>query len=339
MTSAFFSRVLRGAASASGFCIAVGLILSAFTTGAAAQLPGQPMQFVLVHADSGSAGCRPDGSCIDWIAAEGVIEADSPAALRKMLASIGDRKLPIVLRSPGGNVDSAIEMGRLIRKRGLSVAIGGTRLRDCPISEPLCSTGWREGAKGTVYSVSYCLSACPYMLAGGVRRMFGLFSFVGVHQITMTYDDQRIRYRMEYQIINGRKRIIKRQEISRKVIGQHESTKVPKALKARIFAYFKEMGVDRSIFDMAMTATPASMRFIPQMEAVKIGLITDQANANDLVVAGACAVGQPLASGVAPASADPAALMANPPYATTDLYTFQDYLSKAGSFTLPAKKN
>jgi hypothetical protein len=338
MTLAFFSRVLRGVAGASGFCIAVGLILSAFATVAAAQLPGQPMEFMLVHADNGSAGCRPDGSCIDWIAAEGVIEADSPAALRKMLASIGDRKLPIVLRSPGGNVDAAIEMGRLIRKRGLSVAVGGTRLRDCPANDLLCGRGWREGAKGTVYSVSYCLSACPYMLAGGVRRMFGLFSFVGVHQITMTYDDQRIRYRMEYRIINGKKKIISRQEISRQVIGQHDSTKVPKALKARIIAYFKEMGVDRSIFDMAMTATPASMRFLLQMEALKIGLITDEANAGDLVTAGACAIGQPLASCVAPASADPAALVADPPYETTDLYTFQDYLSKSGSFTLPAKK-
>ncbi len=61
----------------------------------------------------------------------------------------------IALNSPGGDVDDALDIGRLIRDRELSVVI----------------------APGAV-----CFSACPYILAGGVEREVSRKGFVGVHQ-------------------------------------------------------------------------------------------------------------------------------------------------------------
>jgi hypothetical protein len=61
----------------------------------------------------------------------------------------------IALNSPGGDVDDALEIGRLIRARNLPVVI----------------------ASGAV-----CFSACPYILAGGTERQVSREGFVGVHQ-------------------------------------------------------------------------------------------------------------------------------------------------------------
>ena len=298
-------------------------------------MPGAPMRFMLVHANPGSIDCRSDG-CADWIAAEGRIAAESPADLRKLLASIGNRKLPIIMNSPGGDVNAAMEMGRIIRKQRLSVALGGTRLRNCPSDQPLCAKGWSDGANGVVNSIGTgCFSACPFMLAGGIRRVVSPFSIVGVHQAIMTYNQERISYRTTYQVINGKKHIISRQEISRKFVGQYDSTKLSKSLRSKILAYFKEMGVDRSILDMAMSTAPQSIRLIPQDEAKKIGLVTDVASADELINAGTCAPGQAFSSCVAPVSTDPSALFTTPPYPVWELDPVQDIFP---SFAAPSQK-
>jgi hypothetical protein len=288
--------------------MALGFATSAFATANAVQPLDAPMQFVLVHGDA--SYCRADGTCADWIAAEGQIVRNSPDRLRKILATLGKRKLPIVVRSPGGDVAAALEMGRLIRKQGLSIAVGGTRLRDCPVGEPLCAKGRRrdDTSIGVVYSGgSVCFSACPFMFAGGVRRVYSPFSLVGVHQITTTYDEVRVRYRTEYEVVNGKRRIIANREIGRKLVGQRSTTDMTKAMRKKMLAYFKEMGVDGSLLDLAMSATPRSIRLVPQLEGVKIGLATEPASADQLVTAGPCATGKPLASCIVAPSVAPAA--------------------------------
>jgi len=303
------------------------LALSGLTTAAIAQTPGAPMQFMLVHADPSSGNCRPEG-CMDWIGAEGMIDARSPSDLRKLLASIGNRKLPVIINSPGGNVAAAMEMGDIIRKYGLSVAVGGTRLQSCPSSQPFCGDGWHAGAKGVTYSAgARCLSACPFVLSAGVRRVASPFAIVGVHQVKTTYDQERIIYRMKYQIVNGKKRLISRQEISRKFVGLHDSTTLSKSQRSKFLAYFKKMGVDRSILDMALSTVPSSIRLITPDEATKINLVTDKAAADDLIKAGTCAADQPFSACLAPISTDSTALVANPPFADWQLNQVQDFLA------------
>jgi hypothetical protein len=221
-----------------------------------------------------------------------------------------------------------MEMGEIIRKRGLSVAVGGTRLRSCPIDQPLCGDGWRAGAKGAAYSGgARCLSACPFVLAAGIRRVISPFAIVGVHQVKTTYDQERIIYRMKYRVVNGKKHVISRQEISRKFVGLRDSTTLSKSQRSKFLAYLKEMGIDRSILDMAMSAAPTSMRLLTPDEAMKIRLMTDQASADDLIKAGACAPGQPFSTCLAPISTDSTALFANPAFADWQLNPVQDFLA------------
>jgi hypothetical protein len=153
-----------------GFLL-LSLSIGAATSQAAEQKKqkGQPrMRFILVR----SLLCMDD--CPEWISAEGRITSDTPAQLKKILKTIGNRKMPIVFLSEGGEVDAAYAMGRMIRKAGLETAVGGTRLKDCPDDDMRCDAAIakNEPTLGDTYSYgAYCFSACPLVFAGGTSRV------------------------------------------------------------------------------------------------------------------------------------------------------------------------
>uniref|UniRef100_UPI0019544A62 hypothetical protein n=2 Tax=Pseudomonadota TaxID=1224 RepID=UPI0019544A62 len=78
--------------------------------------------------------------------ATGTIKPDTPAKLRKILNQAGKRRLPLVIDSRGGAVNAAIEMGRIIRKRGLDVAIGKTMYLGCTPGPKSCKPDFADGA-------------------------------------------------------------------------------------------------------------------------------------------------------------------------------------------------
>ncbi len=236
------------------------------------------MNFILVR----SLLCQEN--CPEWISAEGRITSDTPARLRKILKKIGGRKLPVVFRSEGGDVDAAYAMGRMIRKAGLETAVGGTRLKDCPVGDTRCQAAIaKDGPSGgyTYSAGAYCFSACPLALAGGVSRVSSQWAFIGVHQITTVYNKVRVSYRIEYKIVNGKKKEISRKEVGRKVAGQSSSTKLGKKATAALTAYLKEMGVSEDVIGLMMSATPDNINIVPAMEALRTGLITDMLSYNE----------------------------------------------------------
>jgi hypothetical protein len=94
--------------------------------------------------------------------AVGTIE---PGTARRFAEEIGKRGSyvkTVVLRSPGGSVRDALEMGRLIRERKMGTEVEAGR---------------------------YCASSCPLVFAGGVERRAGEKAAIGVHQVfAMTGD-------------------------------------------------------------------------------------------------------------------------------------------------------
>ncbi|MDV4153600.1 MULTISPECIES: hypothetical protein [Rhizobium] len=237
-----------------------------------------PMNFILVR----SLLCQEN--CPEWISAEGRITSDTPARLRKILKKIGGRKLPVVFRSEGGDVDAAYAMGRMIRKAGLETAVGGTRLKDCPVGDTRCQAAIAKDGSAVGYTYSsgaYCFSACPLALAGGVSRVSSQWALIGVHQITTIYNKVRVSYRIEYKIVNGKKKEISRKEVGRKVAGQSSSTKLGKKATAALTAYLKEMGVSEDVIGLMMSATPDNINIVPATEALRTGLITDMLSYNE----------------------------------------------------------
>jgi hypothetical protein len=313
--SAFFKRVLpfRLRMTSPSVLGATFVLMSVLPLQAADPAIDRPMKFVLVHG--GGVYCRTDGSCADWIAAEGQIMADSPRVLQRFLKGIGGKSLPIVVRSPGGDVASAMQMGLMIRRLGLSVAVGGTRAEECLEVDPLCDGARHTDGSvvGEIYSDgAVCLSACPLLLAGGVRRVAGPFAAIGVHQITTTYREVRVQYRTEYEMLNGKKKILSKQEIGRKMVGERDTTKLGAKQKAAIIAYLTKMGVEPSLFDLMMSADPKSIRLLAQLEALNLNMTTELSSADQLVIAGDCPSDKTIAA--CEAVALPAAPPSNAPH-------------------------
>lgn len=91
-----------------------------------------------------------------WYLSGNISPGDGARIARQIDAREGETAPEqIFLDSPGGSVQDALELGRALRAAGL-----GTNMEDGAI----------------------CLSACPYLLAGGVTRRADEGARIGVHQ-------------------------------------------------------------------------------------------------------------------------------------------------------------
>jgi hypothetical protein len=205
-----------------------------------------PMRVVIVRA--ALTTCEP--LCPEWIAAEGEITAATPQAFRKVFKQMGKKKLPIVIRSPGGSINAAIEIGRMIRKQGLDVAVGSTVFLGCKPDDKSCKLpkeqkGIYRGFSGSVQG--FCNSACPILVAGGVRRLIDNDVMVGVHKPKTVWTNERVWYRETYRIVNGKKKVISRRISRREKLKPKVTYGYDKRLRKQLTAYFKQMGIDPAI--------------------------------------------------------------------------------------------
>ncbi|RWL97363.1 MAG: hypothetical protein E5X80_13195 [Mesorhizobium sp.] len=263
---------------------AIGLVSHA--AGAKEDAPdlGPTMRFAIVR--SSAPGCEPN--CPEWISAEGTIEAGTPTLLKRLLKTLGGRQLPIVVNSPGGNVDAALQLGRMIRKNKLDIAVGTTEFSGCSPETKNCRDNDSKAApySGIAYdSGAMCNSACPLMFSGGVRRVVGEWAFLGVHQITTTYHREKLLYRTTYKIVNGKKKILGTRIVSRKNAGSYKTFEMSKAVEKRLSAYLREMGIGQGVLEV-MKATPASdIRQIEPDDMLEMKLVTSL-DSLDIMTAG-----------------------------------------------------
>lgn len=157
------------------FC--VFLLSNAF---AQADDPQKLMQFAIVREDSHQ--CEP--ICPEWIYAYGSIGTTTPKEFEKVISQMGDRRLPIIIESPGGDMKAGLEMGRLVRKNGLDIAVGRMQFKACRPEDQTCKpiyTNPTAYAGSAVPDYAYCSSACVFVVAGGLNRLGGRKEF-GVHR-------------------------------------------------------------------------------------------------------------------------------------------------------------
>lgn len=133
-------RVLPPAVATGGLTPRQTIDPREFVTADAATLQ-QPMRFSL----------RSHGV----LQATGTIDPGSTARLKQELDARGEYIRTVSLNSPGGSIDDAIAMARLVREHGVAT----------------------EVASGAI-----CASSCPLFLAGGVVRSVGSRAAIGIHQ-------------------------------------------------------------------------------------------------------------------------------------------------------------
>ena len=250
------------------------------------------MIFVLVR--SSQAGCEP--SCPQWIQAEGQIMGDTAIEFGSFMKKIGYRPYPILVNSGGGRVDIAMKMGRQIRKLKIDVAVGATAFSSCSPRSTVCKLPEeRKGIyAGYAYSArSYCNSACPMIVAAGVRRVVGSWAYLGVHQVTTVWTKSQVQYKIKYRVKNGKKKVVDRKQVGREVLSKQTTTKLSPNQKLQITGYYKSMGVKPEIVDK-MLATPASTILqLSQVEMLNLGLVTSLDQADLFTGQAICKVDKP----------------------------------------------
>jgi hypothetical protein len=264
----------------------------------------QPMRVAVVQLADPACG----DSCPRWISAEGELTHDTPALVRDALKRTAKDAPPVFIHSNGGSIDAALAIGRMLRQAGRDVAVTATRFDGCAPGDPGCRP--KDGVyRG--YPVSYgafCLSACPYLIAGGKRRFISVTALVGVHRIQMSRTLVKTQVRVAYKLVDGKKVETSRTEIARTVAGERTSS--PDLYAApydRIRAYLAEMGVAPELVTLSYIATHDAMHALSRAELRRTQLMTDPAG-------GERRVGRPT-PGFEEGTLPPAKVAAKQPYA------------------------
>jgi hypothetical protein len=145
------------------------------------ELNNTPLVFYL--AKGAPNACGP--GCSEWIAGEGYFDAGAPERLRALLGRTGNRNLPIYLQSPGGFIEEAMVIGRLLRERQMTAGVARTIPDACVTKDvKACRAAKRSGQilNARLVGISAgCNSACVYALIGGKIRNVPPGARVGIH--------------------------------------------------------------------------------------------------------------------------------------------------------------
>ncbi len=251
-----------------------------------------PMVFAIVR--SATVGCEPN--CPQWISAEGQIMPGSASQFRKILKQAGKLRLPVVITSQGGDVEAALAIGQMIRERKLDVLVGWTLFTGCNPTVKTCKLPKEQ--KGVyaglaMTSRGYCLSACPFIVAAGQKRILGAGAVLGVHEITTQPITQRIRYNETYRMVNGKKKVLSRKVVSRKNIIGKPTTKLSKSFDKKLKAYLTTMGVSVAMLDLLRLAPPSAIHTLSNNEMKSTNLVTAFGDAAELVSNSLCKTATP----------------------------------------------
>ncbi len=231
------------------------------------------MSFLVVRSNSNA--CEPN--CPEWIEADGKIVGDTALKLKELLASPALRKLPIMLNSYGGDIRSALAMGRMIRHYNMTTTVGRTVFGLC---DPLADNKCRPSVSNHSYrgepveARANCMSACPLVLLGGMERVVGSLSYVGLHQPISVSHPYMDRYWETWRVVNGHKKIISRKFIKRIELPTKTSVGITPRLRTALVGYIHEMNASPKILDEMEKAAPAKMNQIEYGKAHELGLST-----------------------------------------------------------------
>jgi hypothetical protein len=131
--------------------------------------------------------------CDHWIAVEGKVDQAAASRIGRFLRNVKDTQRPIYFHSPGGSVEPAYIIGRLLRSRKAVARVGRTIVAACAAGtqvDDAClklknGSGEVEAEISTVHSM--CNSACSYLFLGATTREVAPDAAVAVHNSRLTF--------------------------------------------------------------------------------------------------------------------------------------------------------
>ena len=209
-----------------------------------------PPAMAFFLARGGADACGP--GCSEWIGADGAIDSGAASRLRALLNRLGGRKPPIFFHSPGGSVEGALAIGRLMRSRGLTAGVAWTIPQGCDSKRPrdaACDRIKRSGRDLPAQldtASTMCFSACVYAVVGAAVRQIGPGAKLGIHSSSFTFADREDRASARPSPREMRETI----EASYERLGQ----------------YFSDMGIDPSLVAAARAVSNDHIRVLTRAE-------------------------------------------------------------------------
>lgn len=207
-----------------------------------------PIAFYLAHGEA--EACGP--GCDEWIAAEGKIDAGAAERFRALLKTLKDRRPPIYLHSPGGNISGALELGRLVHDRKFTVSVGYTVPLDCSSdkqSDKSCEAQKRAGKPVEAEispTLAQCNSACVYVLAGGATHLVPPGVKLGIHDAGL---DPNAKAPNGIQLAVGLQ-----------------------LAHTRVRSYLRAMGMTDALFTATLATPYESVKLLQRDDLVRFGL-------------------------------------------------------------------
>lgn len=232
------------------------------STVAAPQVKSVPLEPAGRGASAGPAmtfrtvGTR-GASCCEWIAADGIITADTPRVFKEFLAGLGKKgntlQESIVFNSPGGEFFAALALGREIRRStDMWTAVGRTEAE---------AVGQAGGLQTYRVSGGVCLSSCVLAFMGGKTRVYQRGA--GATQQALGFKSFALD---QPPSVLGRP--------SADAMGG-AGVPTPGLLRLAMEGYATEMGVSPSIVALMETASqPGGVHVLGQDEADGLGMNT-----------------------------------------------------------------
>ena len=222
------------------FLFYFGLIGNAFSAPSKLdknKLAGKPpMEFVVARVCDGSQNCK------ESVLAQGWINSNTLNLAKSQFKSWPNR-VDLVFNSDGGDLITAMELGRWIRENQLNTRIGAAK----PNQDKTKSRADTELGPGR------CLSACVLSFMGGVNRTVDPSDVVGFHGLVLTKSNQMSM------------------DATRSTSQNSDVERAKQAMNA-IGRYIESMGGDRRMVDFMLFAKGEQFQRVPFDRIRQLGI-------------------------------------------------------------------
>jgi hypothetical protein len=229
----------------------------------AAEIAGFESKLVIYLAKGPANSCGP--GCDRWIAVEGKVDQDAANRVRRFLHGVKDTQRPIYFHSPGGSVEQAYVIGRLLRGRKAIARVGRTIVTACAagyqIDEACLKTKTAGGeVEGSILTHrAMCNSACSYLFLGATTREVAPDAAIGVHSSKLTL------------IIHGHATAGQVAEIRQRDMAKADRERA---------SFIAAMGIDRQLDDLIKTVKFENVHILTRPELYRFGI--DKRNLSEM---------------------------------------------------------
>jgi hypothetical protein len=213
---------------------------------------------LIVYLAKGAANsCGP--GCDRWIAVEGTVDQAAASRISRFLRDVKDTKRPIYFHSPGGSVEPAYLIARLLRSRKAIARVGRTIVTACGEGaqvDDAClkiKTGGGEVEAEISTYHAMCNSACSYLFLGATTREVAPDAAVAVHNSRLTL------------VVNGHP--------PAQLLADFRERSIARADRERA-SFIAAMGISRELNDLIRTVKFENLHILTRPELYRFGVDT-----------------------------------------------------------------